>query len=72
MIWGILFGGYFGDAIDVVAETFFHVNVPEGGLTDKGFMVRTFKRPDEASPVLYGFWSDPSFYADWGSRDIFL
>lgn len=32
LIWGILFGGYFGDAIDVVAETFFHVNVPEGGL----------------------------------------
>ena len=32
MIWGILFGGYFGDAVDVVAETFFHVNVPEGGL----------------------------------------
>ena len=32
LIWGILFGGYFGDAIDVVSETFFHVNVPEGGL----------------------------------------
>ncbi len=32
LIWGILFGGYFGDAVDVVAETFFHVNVPEGGL----------------------------------------
>ena len=32
LIWGILFGGYFGDAIDVVAETFFHVNVLEGGL----------------------------------------
>ncbi len=32
LIWGILFGGYFGDAIDVVARTFFHVNVPEGGL----------------------------------------
>ena len=32
LIWGILFGGYFGDAIDVVAETFFHVNVPDGGL----------------------------------------
>ena len=29
-IWGILFGGYFGDAIPVVAETFFHrqVTVP--------------------------------------------
>lgn len=32
LIWGILFGGYFGDAIDVVARTFFHVNVPDGGL----------------------------------------
>ncbi|HIX29657.1 MAG TPA: V-type ATP synthase subunit I [Candidatus Blautia stercoravium] len=32
LIWGILFGGYFGDAIDVVARTFFHVEVPEGGL----------------------------------------
>ncbi len=32
LIWGILFGGYFGDAIDVVARTFFHVNVPNGGL----------------------------------------
>lgn len=32
MIWGILFGGYFGDAIDVVARTFFGVSVPEGGL----------------------------------------
>lgn len=32
LIWGILFGGYFGDAIDVIARTFFHVEVPEGGL----------------------------------------
>lgn len=32
LIWGVLFGGYFGDAIDVVARTFFHVEVPEGGL----------------------------------------
>ena len=32
LIWGILFGGYFGDAIDVVARTFFHVEIPEGGL----------------------------------------
>ena len=32
LVWGILFGGYFGDAIDVVARTFFHVNVPDGGL----------------------------------------
>ena len=32
VIWGILFGGYFGDAIDVVARTFFGVSVPEGGL----------------------------------------
>ena len=32
LIWGILFGGYFGDAIDVVARTFFHVEVPEGGM----------------------------------------
>lgn len=32
LVWGILFGGYFGDAIDVVAKTFFHVTVPEGGM----------------------------------------
>lgn len=32
VIWGILFGGYFGDAIDVVARTFFGISVPEGGL----------------------------------------
>ena len=32
MIWGILFGSYFGDVIDVVARTFFHVSIPEGGL----------------------------------------
>lgn len=32
LVWGVLFGGYFGDAIDVVARTFFHVEVPEGGL----------------------------------------
>ena len=32
LIWGILFGGYFGDAIDVIARTFFHVDVPEGGM----------------------------------------
>lgn len=32
LVWGVLFGGYFGDAIDVVARTFFHVDVPEGGL----------------------------------------
>lgn len=32
LVWGILFGGYFGDAIDVVARTFFGVEVPTGGL----------------------------------------
>ncbi|MGI6095981.1 MAG: V-type ATP synthase subunit I [Lachnospiraceae bacterium] len=32
MIWGILFGGYFGDVVDVVARTFFHVDVPETGM----------------------------------------
>ena len=32
MFWGILFGSYFGDVIDVVARTFFHVSIPEGGL----------------------------------------
>ncbi len=26
-IWGILFGGYFGDAITVIAQTFFHVDI---------------------------------------------
>ena len=32
LVWGVLFGGYFGDAIDVVARTFFHVDVPSTGL----------------------------------------
>ncbi len=32
LFWGIMFGGYFGDAIDVVAKTFFGVQIPEGGL----------------------------------------
>lgn len=32
LVWGVLFGGYFGDVIDVVARTFFHVNVPDGGM----------------------------------------
>ncbi len=32
LVWGVLFGGYFGDAVDVVARTFFHVDVPDGGL----------------------------------------
>lgn len=27
LVWGILFGGYFGDAVTVVAETFFHKTV---------------------------------------------
>lgn len=30
MVWGILFGGYFGDVTDVVAKSFFHVTLPEG------------------------------------------
>lgn len=30
LCWGILFGGYFGDMIDVVARTFFNVSLPEG------------------------------------------
>ena len=27
LIWGVLFGGYFGDAITVIAKTFFGVNI---------------------------------------------
>lgn len=30
LVWGILFGGYFGDVVDVVAKSFFHVTLPEG------------------------------------------
>ncbi len=32
LFWGIMFGGYFGDAVDVIAKTFFGVQIPEGGL----------------------------------------
>lgn len=32
LVWGVLFGGYFGDVIDVVARTFFHADVPDGGM----------------------------------------
>lgn len=31
LVWGVLFGGYFGDIVDVVATTFFGVELPEGG-----------------------------------------
>ena len=31
LFWGIMFGGYFGDIVDIVAQTFFHVDIPEGG-----------------------------------------
>lgn len=27
IFWGVMFGGYFGDAVDVIGKTFFHVNV---------------------------------------------
>lgn len=27
LLWGILFGGYFGDAITVIGKTFFEVNI---------------------------------------------
>lgn len=27
LVWGILFGGYFGDAITVIGKTFFGVNI---------------------------------------------
>ena len=30
LFWGIMFGGYFGDALDVIAKTFFGVSLPEG------------------------------------------
>lgn len=30
LVWGILFGGFFGDAVDVVAKTFFHAELAEG------------------------------------------
>ena len=30
LFWGVLFGGYFGDAPDRIAETFFGVVLPEG------------------------------------------
>lgn len=30
LIWGVLFGSYFGDALDVAAEAFWGVRLPEG------------------------------------------
>lgn len=39
LVWGILFGGYFGDAVDVVARTFFHVDVPSTGLIKAAWFV---------------------------------
>jgi V/A-type H+-transporting ATPase subunit I len=30
LFWGVMFGGYFGDIVDVVAKTFFGVQIPEG------------------------------------------
>ena len=39
LVWGVLFGGYFGDAVDVVARTFFHVDVPDGGLIKAAWFV---------------------------------
>lgn len=30
VFWGLMFGGIFGDAIDVIAKTFFHVKLAEG------------------------------------------
>ena len=30
LIWGVLFGSYFGDALDVAAEAFWGVQLPEG------------------------------------------
>lgn len=30
LVWGLLFGGFFGDAVDVVAKTFFHAELAEG------------------------------------------
>lgn len=30
LFWGVMFGGYFGNIVDVVAQTFFGVTVPEG------------------------------------------
>ena len=39
LAWGVLFGGYFGDAIDVVARTFFHVDVPSTGLIKAAWFV---------------------------------
>ena len=30
VFWGLMFGGIFGDAIDVIATTFFHVKLAEG------------------------------------------
>ena len=31
MFWGILFGSYFGNVVDQVAQTFFGVTLPAGG-----------------------------------------
>ncbi len=30
IFWGVMFGGYFGDVVDIVAKTFFGVRIPEG------------------------------------------
>ena len=31
MIWGLLFGGFFGDIVDVVAANYFGITAPDGG-----------------------------------------
>lgn len=31
-VWGVLFGSYFGDAIPVIAQTFFHTEITVPGI----------------------------------------
>ena len=65
LFWGIMFGGYFGDALDVIAKTFFGVSLPEGTERDSGAVVRSAERSDAAFDVLASVRLYSSVYRAW-------
>ena len=60
MFWGVMFGSYFGDVVDVVSRDLLRASGD-----DTGPLVRALKRPHEDAGVLHAVWRDPPVPGAW-------
>ena len=66
LMWGILFGGYFGDAVETVSKTFFGHAVMV-----KPLWFAPLSDPMKFAAILYVIWDNPSF-CGIGSKGIYV